>query len=53
MMEKEKLLKNRDFRAEFDELFENCSIEDMEYILSELERYGWIDKYFLEKMNER
>ena len=44
-MENKKMLKDRDFKAEFDELFENCSIEDMEYILSELDKYGWIDSY--------
>ena len=34
--------KKRDFKAEFDDWFEECSLEDVHYAITEFEHYGWL-----------
>lgn len=34
---------DRDFKAEFDEWFEKCSLEDVTYAIEQLDKYGWLD----------
>ena len=33
---------SRDFKAEFDEWFEKCELEDVVHAVHELDRYGWL-----------
>lgn len=35
--------KKRNFKAEFDEWFEKCALDDVEYAVKELDRYAWLE----------